>query len=283
MAYTFEDVLIRNVPQAGLWVKLVNLVDGVTSYVSPARSADVTGKISISGITKPGHYVVWVSELAGSVAPAAGDASWRVTTRTVVVGPYDDTDTAIIRAGDVLTEDSLALNSFVPADYGLKAWTFDPVMWASGFVLTPAGTLFWQRIHVRKAISVSQLVLFINSAGVGLVAGQCFGLLYGQTPTFSQIAFTSDQSANWQSTGYKAMNFSGGPFNLTPGDYFSVVYYNGTTGPGFGRAGGSNIINGSSVMPVTRFGTANTGVTNVAPGALSGMVPFNAALWAALA
>jgi hypothetical protein len=191
----------------------------------------------------------------------------------------------VVPAGS-FTEDALALSSWTPADYALKAWTFDPAMWQAGLALTPAGTIFWMRIHIRKTGPVSTLVMFINTAGVGLVAGQCFGLLYGPAPTVQQAGFTSEQSTNWQSTGYKAMALTAGPYglNLTAGtDVYAAVFYNGTTGPAFGRGGGSNIVNGALVGQNARCGTANTGVTNVAPGALSGMVAANNLYWAALA
>jgi len=166
-----------------------------------------------------------------------------------------------------------------PADHNLLEWAYDPAL-AVNNSLPTAGTVNWVRIKVRRARTVTNVVLYVATAGSTLTSGQCFAALY--TGDGNLLSDTGNMSTTWNSAGSKTMPLNA-PQSVTPGNYILGFVSNGTTQPAFARSAGSAIVNVGLVGgAAARFGTANTGVTTAMPAALSPMGPVGVGWWGAL-
>lgn len=173
-----------------------------------------------------------------------------------------------------------ATGNWQPSDYGLLAWSFDPVSATTSTAMSPAGTLQGCKIHVPVGASVTNIIVAMTTAGSGLTSGQCFAALYKGG---NLLGVTADQSTNWVgATIPQIMPIAGGPLSVASGDVDVVFWYNGTTGPTFARAAGNVQINANLTNATSRFFTANTSITTTAPGSLTGRTSLNTAWWAAL-
>lgn len=125
----------------------------------------------------------------------------------------------------------------VPADFGLLEWNYDPLLAGGGTVMPTAGTGYILGVEVREPRLVTNLNMYLVSSGGTLTANECFAVLYNSSGT--KIAATADQSSAWGSGSPKwvSMALVGGPYTLQPGFYAVQVFFNGTTGPSFLRAG----------------------------------------------
>jgi hypothetical protein len=174
----------------------------------------------------------------------------------------------------------------LPADHNYLGWsnpvnqcTAQSALSASG----AAGTLVLLRVRRLPAASVTNVVTFIQTAGSGLTAGQCFGALYSASGTL--IGQTADQSTAWASTGVKTMALASGPFNVAAGDYYVGLWYNGTTAPspirgGTGFSGAQMNVGQSSGQ--FDLCTADAGLTTLAPPTLGAQTSANVPFWVAL-
>ena len=174
---------------------------------------------------------------------------------------------------------------WTPADQGLLTWNFDPVIAnGSSGPLATAGTVYAQSIPVRTAISVTNIVMVLNTNGATLTSGQCFAALYtGAGGTL--IGVTADQSVAWAAGATKVvtMALAGGPFTVAAGTVYAVAWFNGTTGPSFVRAGTGNALsNVGLAAAASRWGTADTGITTTGPGTLGTISGAGNAYWVAL-
>lgn len=152
-----------------------------------------------------------------------------------------------------------------PIDMGWKAWTFDPVIVSGGATTVVAGTVYLSKVLVRQPISVSNIHLYVKSAGVTLTASQNFAGIYNSAG--SLVAQTADQTANWVTANtFRNIALTGGPFTLNPGFYWVSVVSNGTTTPGFGRAvstEGTALYGGGVTAANYRFATNSTAQTSL--------------------
>ena len=151
--------------------------------------------------------------------------------------------------------------AYAPTDYGMLTWNYDPDQIQGGTILATAGTVNIAKVKVPVAISATNVILHVNTAGVTLTANQCLAGLYQNG---NLIGVTGDQSGTWNSTGWKQMALPGGPFSLTPGTAYVAFYANGSTLPQFSRAA-----SGTNVNPPTgtnyRHAIADTGRTTSFP------------------
>lgn len=169
-------------------------------------------------------------------------------------------------------------------DQNLVAWSFDPATNLGASTIT-TGSVLMIRIAVREAASITNLILSVNTAGVGLTAGQNFAGLY--TDTGGLLSQTADQTANWGSTGVKVMPLTA-PVGTLGGSYlFVAVLTNGGTSPSFAR--GSQLSSGASTVNVglttteARYATSGAGLTSL-PGSITmgARTQSAMALWAAM-
>lgn len=171
-----------------------------------------------------------------------------------------------------------------PNDSGYLAWTFDPIAVSGTGVAPTSGVVNLTKVLVPQPISVSNVVLYVVTAGATLTAGQSFAGIYNSAGTL--VATTASQSSSWNSTGRKSMALTGGPFTLTPGYYWVAFFSVGTTPPAFAKnnnALDATLYNGTTTAARNRFATNGTATTALAGSITPGSnTALNAPFWAAL-
>jgi hypothetical protein len=233
-----------------------------------------TPVVQIAGATDLLAGLVTQGLRAASVNPPLN-----LGTGALTVGSITFSGSLSATAGSVV-DSFIGTDTWVPADYGFKTWAFDPALVQSTQPLTPAGTAFVVKLHLREATTITNIVAFLGVVGNTLTAGQCFAALYDGSRNLKSA--TADQSANWVGAlGIKTMAL-GAAQAMAAGDCYVAFYYNGTTGPAFYRGVLSNISNINLSNANARFATADTGLTTAMPGTLAALVAFNANYWVAL-
>lgn len=206
------------------------------------------------------------------------------TSRLITPGPVGRLD----GGGDLSADRILTLQDYemcLPSDFGYKAFTSRPTEPNSSTITGPvAGTVYFAKIKVPIAISVSIISMFVNSAGSVLTAGQCFAALFDGSKNL--LATTADQSGVWNGGGMKDMAIAAQA--LAVGFCYVGWFFNGTTGPRFLSGTGSPVSgqtapNGALAAAASLFGTADTGRTTTMPptlGAFTGV--GSSSLWVGL-
>ena len=172
-------------------------------------------------------------------------------------------------------------DQFVAADYGYKSQAYELHIGASNTALPVNGTIYTVRLRLPAAATITNVVFAIGTAGASLTTGQNFVALYKATDK-TLIAVSADQTTLWSSTGIKTAALVGGPYALPAGDYYAVIWSNGTTRPALVRSASNAMLNGSMVGGSPKFGSANTSITTTAPGTLGSISNLTYAYWAAL-
>lgn len=123
--------------------------------------------------------------------------------------------------------DLLTTTSFLPNDHGYQIWSSDPQHCVGG---ANPGTGAVRMVKMPRrpfSYTISNIVTFISTAGVALVANQCFAGVYDSAGT--RQAVTADQSAVWNTTGVKSMAVTV-PYVVTANaDIWLALLYNGTS------------------------------------------------------
>lgn len=152
-------------------------------------------------------------------------------------------------------------NTWIPADQGYIAWSVDPVSASNATALT-AGVMTLVRVVVRTqtAVTVNNLEIGVNVAGVTLTAGQNFAALYDSTG--ARLGITADQSGTWNSIGHKTMALTA-PVAVSAGKYWVGLVSNGATPPQILRAttAAAGSANSKLTAANTRFGSIGAGLT----------------------
>lgn len=123
---------------------------------------------------------------------------------------------------DVLSE---ATNVWLPDDYGFAAWSYDPAV-CTAAALAVNGTLYLNRVNVRRAVTIDTIGWAVGVVGVTPTAGQNWVGLY--TAAGNRIA-QAGVDASITSTGYKATAVTA--TGLTPGLYWVATLFNAATPP----------------------------------------------------
>lgn len=123
---------------------------------------------------------------------------------------------------DVLAEVS---NQWLPSDYGLAGWSYDPAL-CDNAVTVVNGTLYLNRVNIRRNVTVDNLAWMITTVGAAPVAGQNWVGLY--TAAGSRIA-QANVDAQVTVTGFKATAVAA--VALTPGLYWVATLFNAGTPP----------------------------------------------------
>jgi hypothetical protein len=167
-----------------------------------------------------------------------------------------------------------------PSDHGLITWAYDPVEGvATSTPLPTAGKIQTTLLKFPVAQQVTNICLFLVTAGATLTAGQCFAALYQGG---NLLGVTADQSGNWAGAGgFLSMPIAGGPVVPVPGIVEVAYWFNGTTGPAFLRANSLSAVDLNQSPPLLRYGSANTGVT-MAPAQLGARSLSATSYWAGL-
>jgi Pectate lyase superfamily protein len=150
-----------------------------------------------------------------------------------------------------------------------KGWNYDP-LFATTSTGQASGVILGARFKVRRTIPISNLIVFVNTAGGTLTTAQNFAALYtisGGTATQARI--TADQTTAWGTTGIKTMAIT---TLVCPAgsDIIIAAVSNGTTSAKFAKAPGianAQFGNGALGASGARFFTNGTGTT--LPGTLT--------------
>jgi hypothetical protein len=223
-------------------------------------------------------------QVTGCTSPQGAAVNGNST--TVISNPgYSCTVVGAGASGNVL--DVVQAPFWTPLDSGALAWDFDPALLVgAGSLLGTTGQTNLCRINVRRGITVTNVVVFLNSNGSGLTASQSFVGLFNSSGTL--IGASADQSTNWGAGAPKLVTaaLSGGPYALLPGFYWVGILSNWTTtAPGFGRAQNFNstIANfGVGSGALARFATVSGTGTSLASFTPSASTVSGAAFWVAL-
>ena len=172
----------------------------------------------------------------------------------------------------------------LPSDQNLIGWAFDPAVAVSN-TGTASGVLSLIAVPVREARTVTNLIVGVATAGVGLTVGQNWAGLY--SPSGALAGQSADQTTAWGSTGVKTIALAV-PAAVTPGWWWVGLLTNAaTSSPAFARSGAGAVSGISSVaLPATsaRFGSYSTGLTTL-PAQLtlaSITIATNGTFWAGL-
>lgn len=161
-------------------------------------------------------------------------------------------------------------NGWSAADHSLIAWNFPNYIGGASQILSLAGTLTVWKVPMSITTNITNVVLAVGSVGVSLTSNQCYAGLWLADGTFKGL--TADQSAAWVSAGVKVMPLTGGPFSNGGQHVYVGAWFNGSTSPGFVRAGSapSGLANvGLASSATYNYATANTGLTDSTSGSVS--------------
>lgn len=182
--------------------------------------------------------------------------------------------------GGSLLDTSRAIAQFGPEEHGLLGWSFDPSH-GQGTAIGTGGVLYLTKIKLLAAATITNVGLYVVTAGATLTANQCFASLYSASGVL--LAATANQATNWTSTGLKTMALSSA--QAVNSGYVYVGFYSvGTTQPAFlrGSSQAAASINVGLATPVMRYSSANTGLTTASPSTFSAQTATANAIWAAV-
>lgn len=111
-------------------------------------------------------------------------------------------------------------------EMGLLGWAFDPVI-VTGTQILISGSIYWIKIPVRKAVTITNVRYTIATAGATLTAGQNLIGLYDATGT--RLGVSADLSADWVGAVGTRETPLGAPVAVAAGFYYAAMMSNGTT------------------------------------------------------
>lgn len=111
-------------------------------------------------------------------------------------------------------------------EMGLLGWAFDPVI-VTGTQILISGSIYWIKIPVRKAVTITNVRYTIATAGATLTAGQNLIGLYDAAGT--RLGVSADLSADWVGAVGTRETPLGAPVAVAAGFYYAAMMSNGTT------------------------------------------------------
>lgn len=136
----------------------------------------------------------------------------------------------------------------VASDNNLIAWSMDPAGASAGFTLA-SGFIYYVKLNVTLATTITNVVLPITTAGGTLTSAQNIVALYNAAGT--QLSVSADQSGVWTSAGVTSVAL-GTPQAVAAGFYYVGILSNGTT---------PITIPSGSALKANNVAVGNTGLT----------------------
>lgn len=255
---------------SGVAVRTVSEV--MNNYIYPSKDKLDYVAPGASGNVLTSNGTTWVSQ-----ASAGGGVSLGSTI------PSPDSTTAAT-AGSASTaarsDHSHPIYNYQATDNNFKGWSYDPVYAANASIMATAGLIYAVKVPIPVATTISNLYLYVTTAGATLTAGQCVAGVYQNG---ALLASTADQSTSWNSTGLKTMALTGAPISVAAGYIYVAFYANGTTLPTLARAAGLSVLNNAGLTAATaRFASADTGRTTSLPATLGTLSSSALSYWVAV-
>lgn len=193
-----------------------------------------------------------------------GTLNWDVPVNAAFVDQNGriDTNTANI-ATHTSQIAALQPTDFQPVDHGLIAWTAEPgTMFGASTAIT-AGQIYFSKLKVPAAATISNITYGVNAVGVGTTAGQCFVGLYDAAG--NRLGVSADQATNFTVLGTKVAPIT--PVNVGAGFYY-VAFLSNSSGAspqviGTGGAANLSMVNVNLSMSVARSITTAAGNTSL--------------------
>jgi hypothetical protein len=112
-----------------------------------------------------------------------------------------------------------------PTDQGLLAWTMDPVTVNVNEALT-GGIIYFEKMAIRNATTVTNAIITVGTAGVGLTSGQNFVAVYNNSGV--RQGLSADLTTTVNSTGTKTIPLAAS-FSAAAGLYYVAILFNAAT------------------------------------------------------
>lgn len=162
------------------------------------------------------------------------------------------TDASVVTVSNRVTavESSIASLDWQAQDSGFKAWAYDTTI-ANNTGLAVTGTIYFIKMPLRVATTVTSLATIVPTVGATLTAGQNGMAVYSNAG--SLLGQTADTSTSWSTlpAGSRIHPLLT-PLNLSPGYYYVALMSNGTTPATFAR-GAAQTAAGQSINGSLRF------------------------------
>lgn len=183
-----------------------------------------------------------------------------------------------------LRASQLEASVFEAVDAGWIAWNYDPLS-VQGTTSLTTGQLFMVRVDLPVGATISSVYYAINTAGVGLTAGQNLVGLYDGSGTL--LAQTADQSGNWTSLGIKSTALTSSATVAAGAYYLGFLSNAATTNAGLLRSSamGSQAatVNVNLANAVARWTTTGAGLTALPSSiTMSGRATSSGTVWVAV-
>jgi hypothetical protein len=260
-------------------------VSGTSQFhiADPVQPTEIVAVTNVSGTT---WSVTRGAESTTPVAHATGATYYQIVTGGDLTAFTTALTTETARA---VAAEALAISPFTAADAGYLAWNFDVgASLASGAGQALGNSVITlNRVNLRTAASVTNVVVYLGTLGSGLTSGQNFAGLYNSSGTL--IGTSADQTTTWNtggSGGLKTIPLTGGPFACPAGFYWVALLSNESAGTpaAFGRAGNlsSTLQNAGLSAATLRWCTNGTGTSLPSTITPSSNSANSSAYWAAL-
>lgn len=172
----------------------------------------------------------------------------------------------------------------VPAqagDHNYLAWTADPLTCGLPALLITNGLLYVARLKLPNSATVTNLHVYVTTAGSVLTANRSFAALFSSSRGL--LSQTADQSTAWGSAGLATMALTASQ-SVGAGFVWVGVWSTGVALPTLaaGTTLAAGLSNAGLTAPNLRFATADTGLTTTAPATIGSQTGSALAIWAAL-
>lgn len=162
--------------------------------------------------------------------------------------------------------------SSTPASLGLLAWNFDIMVCNGGAGMGAAGDMMMVQVPWTITQTVTNVVIYLSSAGTTLTANQCLAGVYSSGGTL--LATTVNQATTWASTGWINCALTS-PTSIPAGTgtnpcVYAAFFWNGTSQPSPLKGNtGLPQSNGNNSAATKRFCRGATGQTTTLPASVT--------------
>lgn len=261
----------------GLGNSATRSVGTTTGTVAAGDDSRITGALQTTGGTMSGAIAMGTNKITG-----IGNGSAAQDAAAFGQIPTAGTGAANFAAGNDAR--ILAAYNYGPALQNFVAWNYDPMfLVATGASAVTSGTIYLHRIYLPAGVTISNIALYVNTAGGTLTAGQNFAGIYNSSG--ARVAVTADQSGVWNSTGYKSAALTASYTPATSGFHYVATLAVGTTGPVFGQVGSAAqaIYNANTSAGTWRHASDGTSQTSLPSSITLGTTISSAQnIWSAL-